>query len=69
MGGPETAAADAVAALIARLGQPTTLRAVGVERAQLPQIAEASMQNMWVRTNPQPLRSADDVMKLLEAAW
>ncbi len=69
MGRPNLPAADAVGDLIARLGQPTTLRAVGVERAQLPKIAEASMQNLWVRTNPQPLRSADDVMKLLEAAW
>jgi maleylacetate reductase len=69
MGRPDLPAADAVAELIARLGQPTTLRAVGVERVQLPKIAEASMHNMWVRTNPQPLRSAGDVMKLLEAAW
>jgi len=69
MGRPQLPAADAVADLIARLGQPTTLRAVGVERAQLPKIAEASMQNLWVRTNPRPLRSADDVLRLLEAAW
>jgi maleylacetate reductase len=69
MGRPGMAAADAVAELIAALGQPTTLRAVGVKREQLPKIAEAAMSNLWVRTNPQPIRSPDDVMKLLEAAW
>lgn len=69
MGRPGMAAADAVAELIAALGQPTTLRAVGVKREQLPKIAEAAMGNLWVRTNPQPIKSPDDVMKLLEAAW
>jgi maleylacetate reductase len=62
-------APDAVAALITSLGLPTTLRAVGVNREQLPKVAEAAMNNIWVRTNPQPIRSPQDVMKLLEAAW
>jgi alcohol dehydrogenase class IV len=69
MGRPGVPAADVVAALITALGQPTTLRAVGVQREQLPKIAEAAMQNIWVRTNPQPIRSPDDVMQLLKAAW
>jgi len=55
--------------LIARPDQPTTLRVVGVTREQLPKIAEAAMRNMWVRTNPQPIRSPEDVMQILEAAW
>jgi alcohol dehydrogenase class IV len=62
-------AADAIAGLIASLGQPATLRAVGVQREQLPFIAEASLKNRWVKTNPVPLRTSEDVMKLLEAAW
>ncbi len=69
MGRPAVPAADAVAELIAALGQPTTLRAVGVKREQLPKIVEAAMHNLWVRTNPQPIRSPQDVMQLLEAAW
>jgi maleylacetate reductase len=69
LGRPSIPAADAVADLIERLKQPATLRAVGVKREQLPKIAEAAMHNMWVRTNPQPIRSPDDVMRLLEAAW
>ncbi len=69
LGRPGAPAADAVAEFIGALGQPATLRAVGVKREQLPAIAEASMKNLWVRTNPQPIRSTDDVMRLLEAAW
>jgi alcohol dehydrogenase class IV len=69
LGRPGVPAADALAALIASLDLPTTLSAVGVEREQLPKIAEAAMQNIWVRTNPRPIRSADDVMRILEAAW
>jgi len=69
MGRPGVSAADAVAALIESLGQPTTLRAVGITREQLPKIAAAAMSNIWVRTNPQPIRSPQDVMQLLEAAW
>jgi alcohol dehydrogenase class IV len=69
LGRPGVAAADAVAGLIAALGLPATLRAVGVQREQLPAIAEASMKNLWVRTNPQPIRSPKDVMQLLETAW
>jgi maleylacetate reductase len=45
------------------------LRAVGGKREQLPEIAAAAMNNIWVRTNPRPIRSPDDVMQLLEAAW
>jgi alcohol dehydrogenase class IV len=69
MGRSGAPAADAVAELIAALKQPTTLRAVGVTREQLPKIAEAAMQNIWVRNNPQPIRSPDEVMQILEAAW
>jgi maleylacetate reductase len=69
MGRPDVPAAEAVAELIASLGQPTTLRAVGVKREQLPKIAQGAMSNLWVRTNPRPIESPEDVMKLLEAAW
>jgi maleylacetate reductase len=69
LGAPGKPAADAVAGLVASLGQPSTLRAVGVGRGQLRAIAEASMKSIWVLSNPQPIRSADDVMRLLEAAW
>lgn len=63
------AAGDAVAQLVRALGQPATLREAGVERSQLAKVAEASMQSRWVLSNPRPVRSAGDVMHLLEAAW
>jgi alcohol dehydrogenase class IV len=69
MGRPGVAAADVIAELIAALKQPVTLRAVGVTREQLPSIAAAAMNNIWVRNNPQPIRSPDDVLQILEAAW
>jgi maleylacetate reductase len=69
MGRQGMPAADVVAEWIAAIKQPTTLRAVGVKREQLPKIAEGAMRNLWVRTNPRPINSPDDVMKLLEAAW
>jgi alcohol dehydrogenase class IV len=66
---PGARAADAVAELVSALGQPSTLRAVGVKREQLPAIAEASMKSAWVRSNPRPIRAPADVMELLEAAY
>jgi len=69
LGRPGMPAGDAIAALIHSIGQPATLRAVGVKREQLPAIAAASMKNRWVLSNPQPIRSEKDVMQLLEAAW
>jgi alcohol dehydrogenase class IV len=62
-------AADAVAELIVKLEQPATLREAGVKREQLARIAEASMKSAWVRSNPRPIRSPEDVMGLLEAAY
>jgi len=62
-------AADGVAGLIASLGLPTRLRDVKVERSQLPLIAQNAIRNAWVRMNPQPIRTPEDVMRLLEAAW
>ena len=69
LGRPGMPAGDAIAALVRALGQPATLREAGVQREQFPAIADASMKNRWVLSNPQPIRSDKDVMRLLEAAW
>jgi alcohol dehydrogenase class IV len=69
LGRPGGAAADAVADLIARLGQPSTLRDAGVTRDQLPQIAALSLGNIFVKTNPRRIERAEDVLEILEAAW
>jgi len=68
LGPPDVPAADAVARLIATLGQPSTLRGVGVKREQVPAIADAAMKNRWVLSNPRPI-SREDMLLLLEAAW
>ncbi len=69
MGRADGDASAAVAELVARLGLPARLRDLKVERAQLAQIAAGAMENMWVRTNPRPIRGEADLMALLEAAW
>ena len=65
LGGP---AADAVERLVAELGQPATLRAVGVKREQIPFIADAALKNRWVLSNPRPF-SREAMIGLLEGAY
>ena len=69
LGCPGTRAADAVAALIARLGLPATLRDVGVKSEQLDVIARQSMHDRWVHTNPRKIDGPPVVRELLDAAW
>jgi maleylacetate reductase len=69
LGRPEVPAADAVAELIAGLGLPTRLRDVGVAPEQLDQIAEGSMHDRWVHTNPRKIDGPAVIRTLLDAAW
>lgn len=69
MGRPGMPAADAVAELIADLGLPGTLRAVGVKPDQLDEIAVKSMHDRWVHTNPRKIDGPATVRMLLDAAW
>jgi alcohol dehydrogenase class IV len=69
LGDAHTPAADQVEALIGRLGLPTRIGQLGIDRARLPIIAQKAMANPWVRTNPQPLRDVDAVAALLAQAW
>jgi maleylacetate reductase len=68
-GAPEREAADLVADLVKRLELPASLRAAGVKRDQLGIIAENSMHDRWISTNPRPISGPPDVMHLLEQAW
>jgi maleylacetate reductase len=45
------------------------LRDVGVKTEQLDQIAEESMDDRWVHTNPRKIAGPADVRALLDAAW
>jgi maleylacetate reductase len=69
MGRPGMAAADAVAELVADLGLPGTLRAVGVKADQLDTIAAESMHDRWVHTNPRRIADAAVVRQILDMAW
>ncbi len=69
LGHPDQPAADAVGALIAGLGLPTRLRDVGVKEDQLDVIAENSMHDRWIHTNPRKIDGPAVVRTLLDAAW
>jgi maleylacetate reductase len=69
LGRPNERAGDAVAALIAGLGLPGTLRDVGVKAEQLDEIAAGSMHDRWVHTNPRKIDGPASVRSLLDAAW
>jgi maleylacetate reductase len=69
LGRPGVPAADAVAGLIAALGLPARLRDVGVRDAQLDEIAEGSMHDRWIHTNPRGIDGPRTVRMLLDHAW
>lgn len=62
-------AATAVAELIKALGLPSRLRDLDIDKDQFPGIAEGAMENLWVRNNPRPINSPDDIMEILESAY
>ncbi len=57
------------AALIAGLGLPSRLRDVGVKQDQLDRIAELSMHDRWIHTNPRKIDGPAVIRTLLDAAW
>lgn len=69
LGRPGEDAADALLELLRELGQPTTLREVGVTREQLPQIARTVIASGQASGNPRPVKGEEDVMEILETAW
>ena len=69
LGRRDEPAADVVAGLIAGLGLPTRLRDVEVKADQLDLIAQNSMHDRWVHTNPRKIAGPAVVRELLDAAW
>jgi maleylacetate reductase len=69
LGRPGDAAADVVSGLIAALGLPQRLRDVDVRPDQLDRIAELSMHDRWIHTNPRKIDGPPVVRELLDAAW
>ena len=54
--------------LIRGLGMPRSLGEVGVSENQLPLIADYTLEDFWGRTNPRPIKTAEDVMTILRTA-
>jgi maleylacetate reductase len=69
MGAPGRSASDLVRELVAGLDQPTTLRAVGIKRENLDEIARRALSYHPVQVNPRPIKTTDDVKQILELAW
>ena len=69
LGRPGEPAADVVAGLIAGLGLPQRLRDVDVKPEQLDRIAELSMHDRWIHTNPRKIDGPVVIRELLDAAW
>ncbi len=69
MGHPDTPAGDLIADLVARIDQPGNLRAVGIKREDLDEIATRAMTYAPVRRNPKKINGPADVREILEIAW
>jgi maleylacetate reductase len=69
MGAPDKPAADAIESLVRDLGQPIRLRDVGVQREQFDEIARSSLDNLFVRSNPRPIKDAAQIVEILQSAW
>jgi maleylacetate reductase len=69
MGAPERSASDLIRELVVSLDQPVTLRAVGIKRDDLPELAKRALNYQPVQLNPRPIKTPEDVMEILELAW
>ena len=69
LGRPDRPAADLVAELVKRLGLPGRLRDVGIRKEDLPAIAEHTMHDAPVRTNPRRIERPGDIVEILVMAW
>lgn len=69
MGQPGRPAHELIDGLIRQLGQPRSLRAVGLAAEQLDTLAERALPYPPVKANPRPIRSADDVRQILQLCW
>lgn len=57
---------DALDVFIREIGMPRTLKEVGIGRSQIQTLAEASLKDIWLSTNPVPLTKKEQVVEILE---
>jgi len=60
---------EAIEDLMVRFKWPRRLRDVDVAEEALPRIAEQVASEFTVATNPRPVQSNAEVLKILQAAW
>jgi maleylacetate reductase len=68
LGAPDRDAGEAFAAFIAQLGLPRRLADVGVAEDRFELIGKNAMLSIFTRANPQPIREASDIVKILKLA-
>lgn len=61
-------AAAMVAGFVEELGMPRTMGEVGLRREDMPLLAEKTMGDRLVDSNPRPIKSKEDVAEILELA-
>ncbi|WP_114226894.1 MULTISPECIES: iron-containing alcohol dehydrogenase [Sphingomonas] len=68
LGQPGVPAAEALDKFIRGLGMPRTLAEVGVGEDRFQQVAEYTLLDIWGRTGPRAVTSADDILQILRMA-
>lgn len=68
LGNSHPTAAEALDSFIRGLGMPRTLGEVGVDESRFQQVSEYTLLDIWGRTNPRPIATAEDVMQILRLA-
>jgi maleylacetate reductase len=68
MGAKGVPASQAVKQLAEGLGLPTDLASVGIRPEQFQAIAEHTMHDAGIRSNPRPITGPQDIMEILEIA-
>ena len=64
----EKTASQALDELIRHLGMPRSLSEVGVSEDKFDMIANLTLEDIWGRTNPRPVESADNIKESLRMA-
>ncbi len=58
-----------VQSIFAALGIPTRLRELDVPFEELPEVAALAMKDWFLKGNPRPVKSAEELQRILEEAW
>jgi alcohol dehydrogenase class IV len=69
MGQPERPASEVLDDFIRSLDMPRRLREVKIEETDLPRLAQHCMLDDWTYSNPRPISSSEEVLKILRAAY